>query len=229
MKEVTLIIPAYNEAARIMHAASRMVSSKYLGNTCTLLFIVDGTDETYRILEKLKNENPGADIVLRKYAERLGKGGAVGEGIKDAKTPYAGFLDVDEHIPLETVEKAVRMLLEGKLDCVVCSRQGAGERPFMRKLASRAFNSLVNLLFGFGIPDTQCGCKLFKSRLVQSEESPVFRIRGFAFDVELLDRIKKNGGEITEYKIQPVKESGGNFSLLESPGMLWDLLRLRFF
>lgn len=224
-----MVVPAYNEEKRITRTASKMISSKYLKRNCRFLFIVDGKDKTYKILEKIKKKNPGAEIVLKKYPYRLGKGGAVGEGIKAAETEYAGFLDVDEHIPLETVEKAVKLILEKKLDCVVCSRQEAGGRSFMRKLASRAFNSIVNFLFGFGIPDTQCGCKLFKTQLVQANKDPVFKIRGFAFDIELLDRVRKQGGKITEYKISSSKESGGKFSLFESPRMLWDLLRLRFF
>ena len=95
MKEVTLIVPAYNEEDRIKRAASRMLGSRYLAQECRFLFIVDGDDGTYGILEGLEKKHPKAEIELKKYPKRLGKGGAVAEGIKAAGTEYAGFLDVD--------------------------------------------------------------------------------------------------------------------------------------
>ena len=227
MKDVTLIIPAYNEEKRISSAASALFSSPFLRENCKFLFIVDGDDRTAEILRAL--EKKGADAEIKEYPKRLGKGGAVGEGIKAAKTGYAGFLDVDEHLPAETVEKMLEMALGKKLDCITCSRENAGGRKFLRKFASRGFNSIVNALFGLGIPDTQCGCKFFRRNLVYSGKGDVFRVRGFAFDVELLDKIRKNRGKITKYAICPSRERGGSFSLLESPGMLWELLKLRFF
>ncbi|MBD3397507.1 glycosyltransferase, partial [Candidatus Micrarchaeota archaeon] len=166
MKDVTLIIPAYNEEKRIESAASALFSSPYLKEKCNFLFIVDGEDKTGEILENL--DLKGADAEIKKYSVRLGKGGAVGEGIKAAKTEYAGFIDVDEHIPAETVEKMVGLLLGEKLDCVICSRKGANRREIFRGFASRAFNLIVNLLFGIGLRDTQCGCKLFRRDLVYS-------------------------------------------------------------
>ena len=227
MKEVALVIPAYNEEERISAAASALFSSPFLKEKCRFLFIVDGNDRTGEILENLGKGN--AEVEIIEYPKRLGKGGAVGEGIKTARTKYSGFVDVDGHIPAETVEKALEMLLGKKLDCVICSRKVANGRPFLRRLASKVFNSLVNILFGFGISDTQCGCKFFKTSLAHAGKGPVFRVRGFAFDVELLEKIHEQGGKISEYKIGTSMESGGSFSLLESPGMLWDLLKLRFF
>jgi len=188
---------------------------------------VDGTDRTGEILEVM--EKNGADVSVKRYGTRLGKGGAVSEGILAAETEYVGFVDVDSSVPVEMVGKVIGRLTKEKLDCVIGNRVKVEGAPFMRKFSSKAFNTLVNLLFGLGISDTQCGCKFFRRNLIYSGKEEPLQTRGFAFDVELLDKIRKNGGKITEYGF--VREWGevGSFSLLESPKMFLDLIKLRFF
>ena len=220
------MIPAYNEEDRIGRAASRVLASKYLAEKCRFLFIVDGNDNTFGILEKLKEPHPKAEMVVKRYPKRLGKGGAVAEGIKAAKTEYVGFLDVDTSIPMEKIEAMVKLLLEKKLDCIIGERKTVEGVPVFRKTSSRAFNLLVNALFGLGVYDTQCGCKFFKRKLVYSGKGEVFRVKGFAFDVELLKKIKESGGRITEHEMVG-KWEGGKFSLFESPKMFLELVKLR--
>lgn len=226
MKKITLVVPAYNEEERIKKAAERFISSQVLSENCRFLFIVDGDDRTYGILEEIRQDNPEKEIQIKKYPERLGKGGAVGEGIKAAKTDYVGFLDVDISLPMEKIEDIVQIVLREEPDCIIGKRKRVEGAPVFRKLSSRVFNIIVNLLFGLGISDTQCGCKFFKRKLVYSGGEQVFGIRGFAFDVELLEKIKATGGKISEYDIVG-KWEGGRFSVLESPKMLLELLLLR--
>ena len=127
---------------------------------------------------------------------------------------------------MKTIEGMVKLLLEKDLDCVIGERKTVEGVPFMRKFSSRAFNLLVNSLFGLGIHDTQCGCKFFRRKLVYSGKGEVFKVKGFAFDVELLREVKENGGKITEHEIVG-KWEGGKFSLFESPKMFWELIKLR--
>lgn len=227
MKKITLIVPAYNEEKRISSIAERLISDKYLRGNCAFLFVVDGNDRTAEIVRAVAKKEKDAEIEVAHYIERLGKGGAVGEGIKIAKTEYVGFVDADEGISATEIREMVALLLGKRLGCIIGKRMKVEGRGFRRALASKAFNLLVNALFGLGMQDTQCGCKFFRRELAYSDERPLFGIKGFAFDVELLRRIKKRGGKITEYGMV-AKEGGGRFSLFESPGMFLDLLRLKF-
>lgn len=90
------------------------------------------------------------------------------------------------------------------------------------------FNILVNLLFGLGIRDTQCGAKVFK-REVLDLLLPVFKTRGFEFDVELLWRIKNADFKIKEVPITWKHEEGSTFSLKYSSMMFLSLLRIRLY
>lgn len=226
MKEVTLVVPAYNEEKRIASAASALLSDPLLREKCRFLFIVDGNDRTGEILEGMKLD--GAEASVKKYPGRLGKGGAVAEGIRASSTEYVGFVDVDSSVPIERIGKIISMLTKEGLDCVIGRRVRVEGAPLMRRIGTRGFNALVNLLFGLGISDTQCGCKFFRRKLVYSG-GEALRTKGFAFDVELLDRIRRNGGKITEYGFVGKWGERGGFSLLDSPGMFLELVRLRFF
>ena len=225
MKKITVIIPAHNEEDRIERAASRILGEPYLCRKVEFLFIVDGNDRTYDILIKMGEKYPKAKMRIKKYPKRLGKGGAVAEGIRNSHTPYVGFLDVDISIPIEQINRMVELLLGEKLDCIVGIRREVKGIPATRKLSSLSFNLLVNSLFGLGLKDTQCGCKFFKKKFV-TEHEELFRVKGFAFDVELLDLIRRKGGEITGHEIISSWE-GGKFSLFESPKMLLDIVWLK--
>lgn len=226
-KKVTIVIPAYNEQERIRSAASALLSSSLLREAGKFVFVVDGSDRTAEVLGEMERES-GADITVMEYGERLGKGGAVGEGLAAAETEYAGFIDVDGALGVGDIEGIVKELLGKKLDCVIGSRKSFKGRSPLRGICSRGFNLLVRAMFGLGMGDTQCGCKFFRRALAGPPRKPFFRTSGFAFDVELLMRIRENGGKITEYPIENAEDAGGSFSLTESPGMLWELLRLRF-
>ena len=98
--------------------------------------------------------------------------------------------------------------------------------PLRRRILSRLFHALVWLAGVRGIQDTQCGFKLFRMEQMRA----VFeaqRIERFAFDVELIKRVRRAGGSVVE---APVAWHGGRRSSLrvlrDAPRMLWDLLRI---
>ena len=106
------------------------------------------------------------------------------------------------------------------------SRYGRAGMPLRRRILSRLFHTLVWLVGVRDIQDTQCGFKLFRMEKMR----PVFetqRIERFAFDVELIKRVRRAGGSVVE---TPVAWHGGKRSSLrvlrDAPRMLWDLLRI---
>lgn len=117
-------------------------------------------------------------------------------------------------------------------DCAIASRRVEEARvstsqPWGRRLSSKVFNILVNLLFNLGIKDTQCGAKVFKKDILNV--LPEIKTRGFEFDVELLWRIKNAGFKIKEVPVEWKHEAGSAFSLKYSGTMFLNLLKVRFF
>lgn len=221
MKRLTIVVPAHNEGAAMKKIAGHLISSP-VAQLADFIFVVDGCTETKEAIERAIPARSGAKLLF--FEKSLGKGRAVWEGFSASRTEYVGFLDADDSISTEDVEKMCRLLIEGKKDCLIASRTKIHGRGAFRSFSSRAFNSLVRLLFPLPFPDTQCGFKLFRKSLLGSEPPA---IEGYSFDVELLLRVLKNGGKIETYQLESTERKRGKFSLLSAPSMLLDLLRLR--
>jgi len=221
MPSLALVVPAYNEEKRIERLVRGLRGSEFLRKNAEIIFVLDGKDKTGEAIRR--GMEGGLTYRIIESGKRLGKGGAVWRGFSEAKADYVGFVDADGPISIEELEGIAKRCMESGA-CVIATR-GWGKRKGFRKYSSIAFNFLVRALFGINERDTQCGCKILPRKLLG--EKP-FLINGFAFDVELLERVRMNGGRIEEYMIEGGHSEGGKFSIIESPKMLLDLLKLKF-
>ena len=225
MKTLSLVIPVYNapDLARtacehILELASCAAACKF--ELIEVIFVDDGSSPPLEL--SLTGETPVPVRVLRQPANR-GKGAAVRAGALAAKGDWVLMSDVDLSAPLTEFAN-----LAPHADAwMVCgSRYGRDGMPLRRRILSRLFHMLVWLVGVRGIQDTQCGFKLFR----MDKMRPIFetqRIERFAFDVELVKRVRRADGVIAEV---PVEWHGGRRSSLrvlrDAPRMLWDLLRI---
>lgn len=209
VKTLSLVIPAYNEEARLpdlLHTlrTSAATAVAEAGMELREVLIVDdgSTDRTRQLLREAGERDPLLRPVLD-YERNRGKGAAFACGVKHAEGDYVLLADVDLSTPLEelpTLTEAIR----GGADIAIGSRAVPGARvergPALRKLSGAAFNSTVRLLTGLRLRDTQNGFKLFPTeaakRLVAAQDCP-----GFAFDVEMLMRADRAGMRIAEVPI----------------------------
>jgi glycosyltransferase involved in cell wall biosynthesis len=220
----SIIIPAYNEEARIKGTIKRLVDG-FPGQE--LIVVCDGQDKSKEIVNNLSSEY--SNILLLSFNGRLGKGGALIQGFKAAKGKAICFVDADESVSIDDL-KGMFQALHG-VDGVIASRRIKGskiliEQPLERRIASRAFNILVRILFGLPFKDTQCGAKIFKRDAILNVLDEI-RTTGFEVDVELLWRLKNKGYTIAEHPITWKHSEGSKFRLSHSNGMLISLLRTR--
>jgi len=125
-----------------------------------------------------------------------GKAAAVRAGVQHAleKFPdadYVGFWDADLATPLEELSRFIAALDAGKYEAVTglrLSRLGShvSRRP-LRHYLGRAFATVVSLMLGIPVYDTQCGAKLFRAGVARELFAEPFITRWF-FDVELFAR-----------------------------------------
>ncbi len=226
-KSLSLIIPAFNEEKRIrkvIDSYSTFLNKKY---NYELIIVCDGRDNTAEIVKDIMLSNPC--IRLLEFPTRQGKGGAIIHGFKESSGEAVGFVDADESLSPSEFEKLIDALKT--TDCAIASRRVPGARisicqPWTRRISSRVFNILVNLMFNLGIRDTQCGAKLVKKKAIERVFSEL-QTKGFEFDVELLWRLKKGGFRIKEVPVDWKHEKGSTFSLGYSGMMLLNLLRIK--
>ncbi|GAB3497789.1 hypothetical protein GCM10027341_18400 [Spirosoma knui] len=202
MSSVCIIIPCYNEASRLP-ADLFLAYIREVPNV-NFCFVDDGsTDNTYAVLERLKNQNPERIDAL-KLARNQGKGGAVRAGMQYAagkSVDYVGFLDADLATPLSAITDLTDVLdANVSLDLVMGSRikrMGADiQRNAFRHYVGRVIATFISTILKLPVYDSQCGAKLFRRRVVLSLFNEPF-ISPWLFDVELLARLIEQHGRPT--------------------------------
>jgi len=221
----SIIIPAYNEEKRIKLTIKNLLM-EFPGQE--IIVVCDGQDHSVDIVNNLSFEYP--NIMLLSSKNRLGKGGALVQGFRAANGREVCFVDADESV--STIDLKRMFLALNDADGVIASRRIAGskilaEQPLMRRIASRAFNIFVRLLFNLPFKDTQCGAKIFKREALFNILDEI-KTTGFEIDVELLWRMKNKGYIIKEYPITWKHTEGSKFKLSHSNGMFISLLKTRF-
>ena len=227
-----LLIPAYNEEARIEPVLREYVESfktNYNGE-CQFVVVLNGcVDNTIGVVKRVAETHP--QVSWLEFPDPIGKGGALIEGLKLAPlADLIGYVDADG----ATSPKAFLDLVKlwDKADCVIASRWLPGavlhqQQTGKRQFASRVFHLIVQIAFRLNIKDTQCGAKVMRRQVVEKIH-PLLRIADMAFDINLLYAIKRAGFKTLEVPTEWTDKIGSKVVLgRTSLTMLLSVIRLR--
>jgi glycosyltransferase involved in cell wall biosynthesis len=192
--ELALVVPCYNEAARLDPGAFLHFLTTHPG--AQLVLVDDGSvDGTGEVLERIRTTAPAAVTTLRQPINR-GKGEAVRAGILAAvsrKAAVVGFFDADLATPLAAVDDFLSVLrTRPAVELVLGSRVMLMGRDVKRKPSrhylGRVFATAVSYALDLPVYDTQCGAKMLRvNAATASLFTAPFRSR-WVFDVELIAR-----------------------------------------
>ena len=192
--DLALVVPCYNEAARLDTAAFVHFLATHPG--VGLVMVDDGSvDGTWELLERIRAAAPAAVAAIRLSPNR-GKGEAVRAGIVAAiaeNPAVVGFFDADLSTPLRAVDDFLALLrTRPDIEFVLGSRVLLMGRDVKRKAArhylGRAFATAVSLALDLPVYDTQCGAKMLRvTPATATLFATPFRSR-WIFDVELIAR-----------------------------------------
>lgn len=230
-----LLIPAYNEAERIgpvLREFGEYFSRSYDG-PFELVVVLNGCrDNTLEVVESVAKD--WDCIRALNFDEPIGKGGALIEGLKLAPAAdLIGYVDADG----ATSPKALHQLADqcrGKVDCVIGSRWLPDSvllqsQTWVRRVFSRGFHSIVQLLFMMNIQDTQCPAKIVRRPAMEKVHSQLL-IADLAFDVNLLYALHREGFQIKEVATEWTDKIGSKVteSLMRSSLVMFlSVVRLR--
>lgn len=225
-----MIIPAYNEATRIVPTLRR-VREYFEGvpYSWSVTVVSDGSrDDTCDLVRQFCAED--ARFSLIESTPNRGKGYVVRRGMLEVDGEYLLFSDADLAAPIEEVEKLWPAMERAPI--AIGSRPMRESRlevrqPWYREMLGRAANKLIQVMAVPGIQDTQCGFKLFRSEVAKDVFSRCKR-DGFSFDFEALMIARDLGYTIAEIPIRWAHQEGSKVVMWRDvPKSLVDLFRLR--
>jgi len=202
-EKLSIIIPAYNEEHNIKKTLLNHIDYFSTKIPFEIIVVMDGCkDNTFSIVHELSIHY--SQIRYLTFPKKLGKGGGILKGFKNAKGQIIAFTDADCSTSPAQLYKLIQHT--NQTDVVIGSRWMKNsiiekKESLPRRLASRSFNFMVRLLFNLPIKDTQCGAKVFNKYVIENIIDDLI-LTNFAFDVELLFTIQKNGYRILEIPIQ---------------------------
>jgi dolichyl-phosphate beta-glucosyltransferase len=206
MPRLTVVIPMFNEAARLETGVQPVLDHLSARHPGAEVFLVnDGsTDDTAARARGLLEVHPALQGEVLSLP-RTGKGGAVREGMRRGTGEIRIFLDADNATPIEELDRLLPFVTDERT-IVIASRgidRSLLERrqPWWRERMGRTFNLLLRTIVDLPYKDTQCGFKLFGREAAEicfSRQT----LDGFAFDVELLWIARKEGLKVLEIPVR---------------------------
>jgi glycosyltransferase involved in cell wall biosynthesis len=133
---ISLVVPAYNEEKRIVKVLTSFANHFY-GQE--IIVVCNGcTDDTAGKVRELGLEL--RNIKCLEFKEKLGKGGAVIQGLKVATGDIIGFVDADESTMPEDIGRMLNAM--SNADGIIASRRLAGaiilvKQPLLEELPVR--------------------------------------------------------------------------------------------
>lgn len=226
--QLSIVIPAYNEARRLPESFARLhdelARQDYLAE---VIVVDDGSDDsTAAVVRAWMGRWHALRLIEIPHA---GKGAAVQAGALAAQGAWIFLADADFSMPVPELTR-FNPDESPDVDVLIASREAPGAKrfgePFYRHVMGRAFNAAVRRLVLPGISDTQCGFK----RLRREVALDLFlhqTITGWGFDVELLYVAQLRGYTIREAPVSWYYKSGSKVHpLRDTFSMGRDLMRI---
>jgi dolichyl-phosphate beta-glucosyltransferase len=233
-ESASLVIPAYNERARIdacIRSVAQWARSRPGGWDWEVILVDDGSSDGTAEAARALASAECMPLKLVSYGTNRGKGAAIRAGVlastgdpvlisdTDLSTPLTEWVKLAERLPTHPIAIGSRALRED----LVRRRQAPH-----RVLLGKAGNGLIRILAVPGIRDTQCGFKLFRGDVARD----LFRrsrIDRFAWDVEILYLARRRGIAVAEVPVLWFNSPESKVRVVrDALQTLWDVARIRW-
>lgn len=195
--EISVVIPCLNEELNIKKCIEKCFNAFAILGVEGEVIVVDNncTDNTAQIAKE-----SGARVVECKPA---GYGYALQEGFKNAQGRFIILGDGDDSYDFNEIPKFYKKITSTDCAMVTGTRIKGdikkGAMPFLhRYLGTPVLTMILNLLYGAGISDVNCGMRMFYREYL---DKLTFTAGGMEFASELFVLFAKNNFKIAEIPI----------------------------
>lgn len=158
IKEISIIIPCYNEKEEILLQTINGVISSIEDRVEEFQIIVvdDGS------VKKRYNVEFDDNVELIRHSKNKGYGAALKTGIKSAKYGWIGITDADGTYPHDQFHELFQFSNDHSM--IIGARKWNQISP-IRRFPKKILTHLASFLAGFKIPDLNSGMRIFEKKL----------------------------------------------------------------
>lgn len=203
---LSIVLPCFDEsenvAAMVREACD---AASGVADVYEVLVVDDGsTDDTRAIARGIAARVHEVRVVT--HDTNLGYGAAVRSGFAAARMPWVFLTDADRQFDLEQLGEFVAPTAQADL---IVGRRARRADPLARRVAARAWNSLVRGMFGLPIRDVDCAFKLIRRDVLTQFE---LSAQGAMISTELMVRCLRAGARIEERDVEHLPRTAGRQS-----------------
>jgi glycosyltransferase involved in cell wall biosynthesis len=216
-ESLSLVIPAYNEGERLEKSLLQYLPVlEALGVPYEVIVIADGSDHTPEVAQKYRSRG----VRCYTYSEKLGRGGAILEGFRRAKFEVIAFADADGSVPGSDFKQMARLALGG-MPAVVASRRlepkmVAVPEPPLRRSIGFVWATLVKLVLGVQLEDSQCGLKVFSRSVVRDVILRRLTVTNRTFEVAMMFHVARAGVPVCEFPVRYVHDFDSRMPIVKA-------------
>lgn len=170
-KLITILVPVFNESRNVPRLVEELdkVSASIPRYDFRYVFIDDGSrDDTVKVCEELSGRNPKVSVI--ELSRNFGKEIALTAGVDHLDSDAVIIMDADLQHPPSYIPQFIKKWEEG-YEIVATKRVSSENEPLLRKLGSKLFYIVMNMISEFKMEPQTTDFRLLDRIVIEALKS----------------------------------------------------------